>query len=251
MIHRDFHRQRMTLFLRRQLAGNGRTEDEPCAPSLTISRQCGSGSSRIGRALVEYLDEIDESAVHGWAYFDQSLVGKIIEERLLPEKVQPYSPGNEKFLIDPRLRETLGRPAAEWTLFNHSASTIRHLSSLGNAVLVGRASNFVTVDRKNVFHVRLVGSESKRIAYTRNHFHLSNEEAEMLVRKTDQARARFVRRFTGMEVDDPAAYHLILNTDNLPDDVIVRIIGDSLIEWAHESNACAATTRSFPHVVSE
>lgn len=251
MIHRDFHRQRMTTYLRGQLAESGsRDVPQNAAPSLTISRQCGSGTNRIGRKLVEYLDQIDESAVHGWAFFDQSLIGKIIEENLIPEIPDPYVPENAKFPISPMLEEALNRPRSEWCLFNHLASTMRRLSRLGNAVIVGRASNFVTTDHEHTFHVRLVGSETKRIAYTRSCFELTSKEAEKLVRKTDQSRARFVRRYTGMEVDDASAYHLILNTDNLRDEVIVRIIGDSLIEWASEKDSPAITRGNFSQTVS-
>ena len=173
MIHRDFHRQRMMSYLRGQLAeASSRKDPRQTSPSLTLSRQCGSGTSRIGRALVEYLDEIDESAVHGWAFFDQSLIGKIIEENLLPETPEPYQPDQAKFPIPPLLRETLERPRSEWCLFNHSASTIRHLSRIGNSVIAGRAGNFVTSDHENTFHVRLVGSEAKRIAYTLSLIHI-------------------------------------------------------------------------------
>ncbi|MDF1851019.1 MAG: cytidylate kinase-like family protein [Verrucomicrobiales bacterium] len=242
----------MMTYLRGQLAETGPSaEQQDRAPSLTISRQCGSGTSRIGRALVEYLDEVDESAIHGWAFFDQSLIGKIIEENLLPETADPYALDQAKFPISPLLQETLDRPRSEWCLFNHCASTIRSLSRMGNAVIAGRAANFVTSDHPNTFHVRLVGSEAKRIAYTRNRFEMTNEEAEKLVRKTDQSRARFVRRYTGMEVDDPSAYHLILNTDNLRDEVIVRIIGDSLIEWANERGPSSVSRGHFSQAISE
>lgn len=239
----------METFLRGQLAEGKERKEERFSPALTISRQCGSGTSRIGRSLVEYLDGVDESAVHGWAFFDQSLIGKIIEENRLPPTDEPYRADRANFAISELLEQTLSLPRSEWNLFNYSASTIRRLCRLGNAVVVGRAGNFVTADFDNTFHVRLVGSEAKRIAYTRARFQLTNEEAEKLVRKTDQSRSRFVRRFTGMDVDAPEAYHLVLNTDNLPDEVIVRIIGDSLTEWASERCQSRFSPANFSNVI--
>lgn len=235
----------METFLASQVAGRGDPRDGSAAPSLTISRQYGSGTSRVGRALVEYLDSVDESAVNGWAFFDQSLIGKIIEDRKLPDFAPPFDPGKAKFPVPGSLEEILGLPSADWTIFNYSASTIRSLCHLGNAIVVGRAGNFLTSDLDNTFHVRLVGSEAKRIASTRSHFRISHEEAENLVHETDRSRSRFVRRFTGADVDAAEAYHLILNTDNLPDEVIVRIIGDSLVEWASEKSAAPIQIESL------
>jgi len=251
MIHRDFHRERMDGFLREKLAGS---REFPCGrmpPSLTVSRQCGAGTSRIGRQLVEYLDTVDESAVNGWAFFDQSLIGKIIEEDRIPDRLHPsHCPEKVKFPRSPKLAHTLEQPRSAWTLFNFTATTIRSLCGLGSAVVAGRAGNFVTADLDNTFHVRLIGSENKRVTYVRNRFQLSSEEAEKLVRKTDQARARFVRRFADAGVDDPSAYHLILNTDDLPDHLIVRIIGDSLVEWSHEGPSNPECSGELSNVIS-
>ncbi|GEM_PF-1454670 len=46
--------------------------------------------------------------------------------------------------------------------------------------------------------------------------------------ETDKSRARFVSLQVCGEIDDPGGYHLVINTDNLPDALIVRLIGDAL-----------------------
>ena len=117
---------------------------------------------------------------------------------------------------------------------------------MGNALVVGRAGNFVTSDLSNTFHVRLIGSEIKRTACIRERFQLSRDEAEKLVRQTDRSRANFVKRYAGADIDDTGAYHLILNTDNLSDEVLVRIIGDSVVEWANEKVSAPVPLPSPP-----
>ena len=90
---------RMEQFLRSRLAEENSVEAKGKAfvPSMTISRQCGAGLDQIAPRLVDYLSEVDDSSGSGWALFDQSLIGKIIEEHHLPTTVQPYLNENAKF----------------------------------------------------------------------------------------------------------------------------------------------------------
>ncbi|MEM9018532.1 MAG: cytidylate kinase-like family protein [Verrucomicrobiota bacterium] len=235
MNHRDFLVQRMEKFLRARIAEESHhSSDEDFRPSLTISRECGAGTFRIEQPLVEYLDEIDDSSSSGWACFDQSLVGKIIEDNRISTTVEPYHKEEAKFPIKESLEQILQLHPGEWSLFNYSASTIRKLCKLGNAIIVGRAGNFVTSDLENTFHLRLVGSLERRIETTQNRFSITRGEAARLIAHTDQSREHFVKRYTGSDVDDPNAYHAVINTDHFTNEVLVRIIGDSIVEWAHE-----------------
>lgn len=239
----------MEKFLRSRLAEEFQGRDVQFRPSLTVSRQCGTGTSKIERSLVEYLDEVDESAVHGWAGFDQSLIGKIIEDHKLPNSMEPYLAEEAKFPILETLEEALKLQPSKWTLFHYSAATIRTLCRMGNALVVGRAGNFVTSDLGNTFHVRLIGSELRRISRVRERFRMNQEEAERLVRKTDRSRSNFVKRYTGSDIDDTGAYHLVLNTDNLAPEVIIRIIGDSVIEWANAKEDSMNRLRVLPEPI--
>jgi len=234
MSQRAYHLQRLESFLRGRLVEETHLPSKVFRPSLTLSRQYGIDTDRIGQALVEYLDGIDESSVHGWAYFDQALIAQVIEQHRLPPACEPYLAEEAKFPVVDALEQVLGLHPSQWTLFNHTASTIRSLCRLGNAIVAGRGGNYVTADFRNTFHVRLVASEERRIASVRHSRRISHDDAAALVRRTDRARAAYVKRHTGGEIDDPQAYHLTLSAENLSDDIVVRIVGDSLVEWAAE-----------------
>lgn len=227
----------MEYFLRTRLSEETYSRDKRVRPSLTISRECGSGTEEIGSALVEHLSEVDDSTELGWALFNQGMIGKIIEDHNLSQSVAPFLTEKTKFPVTEALEQILNLHPSEWTLFNYSADTIRNLCRMGNAIIVGRAGNFVTADLPYTFHVRLVGSLRKRIAHTAARHKISIERATAVVEETDKCRTKFVKRYAKANVDSPISYHLILNTDDLAPETAARIIGDSLLEWTHQKES--------------
>lgn len=244
---RDYLLGRMDRFLRlRSSCLSAGCSCELRFPSLTVSRQCGAGLSRLERPLLEYLDGLDDTEPPGWALFDQALLGRLVEERRIGHPAPPLMADRAKFALSPMLCEQLAKPPREWTLFNHSANAIRHLCRAGNALIVGRAGNHVTADLPNTFHVRLVAEKDKRVAYVAKHYRIDVKEADEIVDETDKARARFVKRHAGGEIDDPTAYHLVLNTNHFDDEIAVRVIADSLHEWSQLRHAGADRTALPP-----
>jgi len=201
--------------------------------ALTISRQCGVGFSRLERRLLEYLENASGLEGSDWALFDQAMIGQIVETgRSLPE-AEPFSRHRSKFSVSGTLEEFLKLPTEQWTLFNYTANLIRSLASSGNAIIVGRAGNFITSDLANTFHVRLVADKVRRTDETARRYGIPEREATEMVEETDKARARFVKRYTGSDVEDVSCYHLVMNTHALTEELVVRIIGDSFLEWSH------------------
>ena len=231
---KDFLAGRMEQFLQSRLYEETLAKPRAFCPSVTISRQMGAGLEPIKQPLIEYLDEVDETDDKPWAIFDQALVGKIIEENRLDSSVEPYIIEDTKFPIVEALEEVLNLHPSEWTLFNYTANTIRKLCLAGHAIVVGRAGNFVTADLKNTFHIRLVASLEKRSKEIQQRFDLNRSKANSLIKETDKGRSKYVKRYTGSDINDSGYYDLVINTDNLTEDLLVKMIADSLLEWALE-----------------
>jgi len=224
--------ERMEKYLRTRLDQESYSTEKRVTPSLTVSRQCGAGMDVIGCPLVDYLSEVDDSTDFGWALFNQGMIGKIIEQHDLPESVAPFLVEDTKFPVIEALEQVLNLHPSEWTLFNYSAVTIRNLCQMGNAIIVGRGGNFVTSDMRYTFHVRLVGSLARRVEHTADRHKISQKRAREIVIETDKSRKKFVQRFAGADMEDPTFYHLVVNTDDISPEVVARVIGDSLLEWA-------------------
>jgi len=229
---------RMEKFLRSRLSkdASAKSPRKRFVPSMTISRQCGAGLDQIGPKLVEYLSEVDSSTGCGWALFDQSLISKIVEDDRLPTAADPFLVENAKFPVTETLEQILDLPRSQWSLFNYSADTIRKLCDMGNAIVIGRAGNFVTADLDNTFHVRLVGSSDRRLALKSGGWNGAATDAGELVEATDRAREKFVRRYTGTDIENSQCYHLVFNTDDFSADGSARLLAESLLDWANEKS---------------
>ena len=200
-------------------------------PALTISRETGARGLAIGEAVVDYLDQFDETAEHGWALFDQGLVAETIEDRHFRNTTRTLPEGDAGAMHE-AVAELFEQPESEWSLFQHTAATIRHLCTLGNVVIVGRGANFISQDLPHTFHVRLVGSETRRAEHLSRVLKLSAGDALRYARQRDEARQTYIRRHFDRNVAETATYHLVLNTDRFDDEIAARIVGDTLLEWA-------------------
>lgn len=93
------------------------------------------------------------------------------------------------------------------------------------AVVLGRAGVFVLRARADTLHVRLDGREAARLRQAMRHEGLDEATAAAQLRETDRARAAYVRHFyPGERWEDPANYHLVLDSTAISLDVCVDVI---------------------------
>jgi cytidylate kinase len=102
---------------------------------------------------------------------------------------------------------------------------LRRCADRGGAVVLGRAGVFVLRARTDTLHVRLDGREAARLRQAMSHEGLDEPAATVLLRETDRARSAYVRHFhPGERWDDPANYHLVLDSTAISLDVCVDVI---------------------------
>ena len=149
-------------------------------PSITISREAGSGAVTIGQMLVERF---------------------MVEDARLP--------------VETIVEELLGLHPTPWLLVQQTTRTILRLASLGCVILVGRGADVVTKRLPYVFHVRLVAPLEKRVQHAAQYYNLTAADAAEKVREEDHARRRYLRRYFDADIDDPLLYDLVINTGRL------------------------------------
>ncbi len=204
---------------------------------VTISRQAGSGAHVVGEELAAMLRDRTRPGSTPWTVFDRNLVEQVLKEHDLPERLAEYMPEDRVSEITDTLDELFGVHPAVRTLVRKTADTILHLAELGNVIIIGRGATVITGRLGYAFHVRLIGSEERRIAYIQEQLGLGPREAAEYVRTADVRRKRYVKKYYDVDVEDPLLYHLVINTDRVPYVEAARLISDAVLPPAEGSRA--------------
>lgn len=206
---------------------------------VTISRQFGSGGRRIASRVSEALD---------YRYFDKALIVQAAAEiglaadqvvdhpemhyeaKGLRERLWDDLFGAGKMTIGSRERPTLSWGGLEakldedW-LVELVNATIREAHKQGNVVIVGRGGQAVLQEQADVLHVRVAAPTETRLWRIHNYEGITDvNEAQRLIETLDKRSGAYVKRFFGLNWDDPALYHLVLNTGKLQPDVAAQLV---------------------------
>ncbi len=203
--------------------------------AITISREYGSGGGEIAARLAKRLewDLIDHSIVERAARemgmtiqeaeaqdeYSEGPVLRILKgiQYLYPAAMVSMPP--DAFLSDPRYRSDTGK-------------IVRAAAAQGRAVIVGRASQVILADRRDVLHVRIVAPFEKRVAYVMQREGVNRQTAESRIHTKDHDRARYLEREYHHKPDDAHLYDIVLSTSLLTLDSVVDIICTTLQQKA-------------------
>jgi cytidylate kinase len=94
----------------------------------------------------------------------------------------------------------------------------------GRGVILGRGGGAELRDDPRVLRVRLSGPSRRRTHQATALGEVDEDRAERARRHFDQMHADYVRQFYGLDIDDPALYHLVIDSTALPTDLCVDLI---------------------------
>ena len=141
----------------------------------------------------------------------------------------PYPEGQETLA-------TAARRMSGQRFFEVICSVIRDLAKEGNAVIVGRGSNFILKDQANAFHAGTIAPMPFRIRAVMDREQLNAVASERFVIEQEAARIAFCRRFFKADPNDSLYYDMVLNVSALGVDRAAGLIvhGVSLKEQARQ-----------------
>ena len=186
-------------------------------PVITVSREYASGGSEIARRVATRL---------GWELVDNEFVERVARLAGLPrEEVAQHEERVTTFME--RLAGTLSGTAPELFMASPTevaappsedeivkqtehviAEAVRH----DRVILVGRGAPACLGQREGTLHVFVVAPLAVRIARAAERLKVDPKEAERTTRELDEGRRRYVKTYYGRRWDDPANYHLVLNS---------------------------------------
>jgi cytidylate kinase len=193
-------------------------------PGVTISAGYGTGGSVIAPAVAErlklrLLDRAISSDVAQQLHvsvqeaetgcMQRSLVGRFFGA------LAPLAGGVLGAGTDAAPPEAVP-PPDDADLFRDQAEAIMRQALSGGAVILGRAGAAAFRNEPGVLRVRLYGSLEERIAHATRAQHIDEETARQRLPEVDDARAQYVRRLYGVDIDDPALFALQIDSTVLP-----------------------------------
>lgn len=240
---------------------------------ITVSRQLGSRGSYIATAAAtalgyRYLDRQilmqaaekagypDEAMVNALAQHERvpGLLDRILESfgRMAPVPMIPSATLREgqayaeilDSMLTAEVMASRARERAAEGYVDLVSDTILNLAEEGNVVIAGRGGQAILHDHRNAFHVRVVASKATRVRTVMARQDLPESEAAASVEESDRDRARYLKRYHDVDIDDPLLYHLVLNTDDVPvplgEHLIVEAVRWFSTEMARTTQAAVA-----------
>ncbi len=188
---------------------------------VTIARQFGSGGAEIGHHVAEtsqlqYVDYgiIEEVAkrlgvdVQRVARQDEQTAG--MAGHIL-EAIRASNPfvANYGSLFEPTSPATQSKELAYLRL---TQRVVLELATEGNAVIVGRGSQFLLHNAPRTLHIYIFAPLPYRTENVMKTFRLNNIQAKHLIEQRDYEHDSYLRRYYGNDGHQPALYHLLINT---------------------------------------
>lgn len=185
---------------------------------VTVARQYGAGGSRVAELTARAL---------GWTLIDNEFVQEVARRAGLPaEEVEARQERAPSLLT--RLARALATaspevfvPAAvdaegpaEEQIVRITERIITDAVQEGSVVVVGRAAPFVLGSAwpEWALHTYIVAPREVRLRTIAARLGVDEDEAARTTDRTDADRDRYVERWYGRHRQDPANYHLVLNT---------------------------------------
>ena len=192
---------------------------------ITISREYGSEGYAIGKKLAERL---------GAEFFDEQLVElESKESGLSVEFIEKHEQAMTHGIIYDFLTASYSMyntdlPPLE-KLFAAQTKVIRNIAAEKNiAVVVGRCSDYILYNDPNSFRIFIHANPRYRAARLSERLGVSRDEAMRKMEKTDSARGRYYRHFTGRDWGDMKYYNLAIDTEKFGVDASVDLIMEAI-----------------------
>ena len=185
---------------------------------ITVTRQFGAGGSEVARRV---------AALLGWTVIDNEFVSAVATQAGLPAETVAANEERVPSLMA-RLARALavsspevfvpvaatGEAPDEAALVAVTEHVVREAAAHGRVVIVGRGGQSILAKapHSEALHVYVTAPRDVRIAAVMERLGLPAQDAAHAADTTDADRDRYAHRFYGRRRDDPANYHLVVNT---------------------------------------
>ncbi len=193
---------------------------------ITIGREFGSGGKYIGEKLAEELN---------MKLYDAELIQRVSKERnidinLLNENDEKhkksfwYTLAMASMSMSDSVNSLTELPSDD-KYFIEQAKIIEEIADEGNAIIIGRCSNVILKERKNVFNIFVYSSNEKfKIDRKVEFAGLDAKKALKLMHKKDKERATYYNYYTNQIWGARDSYDLLVDSSKLGIENTVKLL---------------------------
>jgi cytidylate kinase len=163
---------------------------------ITISRQLGSFGTTLGHKVASNL---------GYNLIHREIINQAAQLASSPELALAII--DELGLLGIKTVES-----DQQAYLQAVRTVINDYALRGDVIIVGRASQVILHDHDNVFHLRVVAPLETRIQRIVEAHGISELSARAQIIESDRFRAQYLKQFYSIDWNNPALYHLVINT---------------------------------------
>lgn len=167
---------------------------------------------------------VSESEVEEQDEYAQSTVGRILSN------LRSVDPAIMVYPLDNNLVTN------EESYHNALINVVQAAAQTGHVVIVGRGSQKILADRRDVLHVRIVAPLAARVAYVVQREGLDSEAARDRILQKDRQRERYLNTHYHESSSDASLYDICVNTGIISLDDAVSLICSALAKKAARLN---------------
>ena len=199
---------------------------------ITINRELGSGGRTIGQIVAEKL---------GVPFYDKALIQALMEkyqlsreeiERLKGQRHNWWADFKRSLKIMPStvypniIPSVSAVPDFLMTdeIFHTETEILRGIADDDSCVIAGRSGFHVFRQHPNHLSVLIQASLEHRVERLVRKRGITPAEAQEIIRKVDEGRENYVRKYTGVSRYDTRNYQLVISADDHTEDQVASLI---------------------------
>ncbi|MBW1641307.1 MAG: cytidylate kinase-like family protein [Deltaproteobacteria bacterium] len=194
---------------------------------ISISRHFGSGGKTLGEMVAKKLNytfvdneviqlvsiEAKVSAASIDSHeMDTRGIFKRFVSKVTSKGLRSLTPSSDEEIIEEEIYVDL------------LEKIIRDIADEGNAVIMGRGSQYFLKDYDDVYRILMVANREDRVKFMEKKYNLSRRDAAKAVNIDDLKRANLYRRLGKTDYDDHNPYHLVLNMSKVDMDKACELV---------------------------
>lgn len=195
---------------------------------VALSASYGAGSTVIAPALAERL---------GVPFVDRAIPLAVADQlQVTADEAEAHDEGPGASFLERVLRAFIGSdpgaptplPAAQAfsseDFRRATEEVLLRQAGTGEGVILGRGAVIVLRDDPRVLRVRLDGPAGRRRRQAIRLGEVDAETADRALRQTDRTHSAYAKHFYGVDITDPALYHLVIDSTEFDFEVCVELI---------------------------